>query len=103
MRFEIELSREVDLMKIARELEKKFNIKLTGDEVHGYLCQLWIGKEGKIIVELFEEDKEPDEFRSYRMLKHPLSADEIDKLKQELNKLIKSEEQNFKHEGYFAL
>jgi len=92
MKFEIKLSREVDLMKIAKKLEKKFNIKLTGDEVHGYLCQLWIGREGKIIVDLFEENKEPDETRPYRMLKHPLSADDIDKLKQELSKLIKSEE-----------
>jgi len=92
MKFEIKLSREVDLMKIARELEKKFNIKLTGDKIHGYLCQVWIGKEGKIIVDLFERNKKPDELRSYRMLKHPLSATDIGRLKQELSKLIKSEE-----------
>jgi len=96
MKIEIPLKKQVDIMKIAEQLEKIFSIKLIQrkpeDRIHGYLGQIWILGQGKLIVELFERDEPPNEKHSYHMVKHPLKTKDLEDLKIELVNLIKQQE-----------
>ena len=92
MKIEIPLSKEIDVVKFAQILSSKFGVKLwqdgEGDKIHGYVGQIWILGEGKLIIELFEKNEEPTEICSYTKVKHPLSAKEIEDLKVEAEKML---------------
>jgi len=53
MKIEIQIDKPVDLIKIAEQLEKIFNLKLiqrqAGDKIHGYLGQKWLLGKGSLI------------------------------------------------------
>jgi len=97
MKIEIPLNKQVDIMKIAEQLEKVFGVKLIqrgkGDKIHGYLGQIFIMGQGKIIIELFERDEPPNEHHSYYMVKHPLAEKELEDFKIKLEELIKQQQE----------